>query len=215
MIRIQYEAWGYSEADVVPTHMFVVAAESGGQVLGAFLEDRLVGFTLAYAGEKYGKPYLHSHLAGVLPEYRDSGVGRELKLFQRQLALERGIERIEWTFDPLQSRNAYFNICKLGAICRHYMPDLYGTTSSPLHGNLPTDRLLAEWHLNSERVDEILSGRTPDWHSLPEVIEIPLNVPQLSALAVSRDRFGELFNRSYAVKWFERRTDSGVYFLGN
>jgi predicted GNAT superfamily acetyltransferase len=215
MIRLQYEVWGYSDADVVPTHMFVVAAESGGQVLGAYLEDRLVGFTLAYAGEKCGKPYLHSHLAAVVPEYRDSGVGLQLKLYQRQLALKRGIDRIEWTFDPLQSRNAYFNICKLGAICRRYLPDLYGATSSPLHGNLPTDRLVAEWHLDSERVREVLAGGTPDWHSLSEAIEIPLNSITENWLTQVRERFTELFQRSYAVKWFQRRSGSSVYLLGN
>ena len=159
MVELQKRVWNYSDLDVVPSHLFVVAAESGGQVLGAFLDERLVGFTLAYAGEKGGKPYLHSHFAAVLPEYRDLGVGRELKLAQREQALERGIERIEWTFDPLQPRNAYFNICRLGAICRHYLPDLYGTTSSPLHAGLPTDRLLAEWWLESPRVEDLLAGR--------------------------------------------------------
>jgi predicted GNAT superfamily acetyltransferase len=215
MMDLQRRVWNYSDLDIVPAHLFVVAVESGGQVLGAFLADELVGFTLAYAGEKNGKPYLHSHFAGVLPEYRDLGIGRELKLAQRQQALERGIDRIEWTFDPLQSRNAYFNICRLGAICRHYLADLYGTTSSPLHAGLPTDRLLAEWHLDSARVVGILSGRTLELQSAVERVEIPLDaIADVKVLQAEVKRhFTELFGRDYAVTWFERRGESGVYLL--
>lgn len=219
MIELQRRVWNYSDRDVVPSYMFVVAAESGGQVLGAFLDEKLVGFTLAYAGEKSGKPYLHSHFAAVLPEHRDLGIGRELKMAQRRLALERGIDRIEWTFDPLQPRNAHFNICLLGAICRHYRPNLYGTTSSPLHAGLPTDRLVAEWHLNSPRVCGILSGRIPETPLSPETVEIPLSPARLTSLGAEalqttvRERFSEFFQSNYAVTWFDRRQDSGVYLL--
>ena len=100
-------------------------------------------------------------MAAVLPEFRDLGIGRRLKLAQREDALARGISLIEWTFDPLQTKNAYFNICRLGAIARRYLTDVYGSTSSPLHAGLPTDRLVAEWHLESERVVDILAGKEP------------------------------------------------------
>jgi predicted GNAT superfamily acetyltransferase len=215
MMDLQRRVWNYSDLDIVPVHLFVVAVESGGQVLGAFLGDELVGFTLAYAGEKSGMPYLHSHFAGVLPEYRDLGIGRELKLAQRRQALERGIQRIECTIDPLQSRNAYFNIRRLGAICRHYLADLYGTTSSPLHAGLPTDRLLAEWHLDSPRVVGILSGQTLELQSAAEKVEIPLDaIADVKVLQAGvRERLTELFGRDYAVTWFERRRESGVYLL--
>ena len=93
-------------------------------------------------------------MVGVLAEYRDRGVGRLLKLAQREDALARQINRIEWTFDPLQLKNASFNIARLGAIVRHYIPNLYGRTSSPLHAGLPTDRLVAEWWVRSSRVKE-------------------------------------------------------------
>src|SRR5205085_1868843 len=87
-----------------------------------------------------GQPYLHSHMLGVLPEYHNARIGRRLKLRQREEALSRGIALIEWTFDPLELKNAFLNIQRLGAIVRHYYPNQYGTTSSPLHGGLPTDR---------------------------------------------------------------------------
>jgi predicted GNAT superfamily acetyltransferase len=94
---------------------------------------------------------LHSHMTAVLTEFRDHGVGRKLKQFQRTDALERGIELVEWTFDPLETKNAYFNLMRLGAIARRYLPNIYGITTSPLHGGLPTDRLMAEWWLNSDK----------------------------------------------------------------
>jgi predicted GNAT superfamily acetyltransferase len=178
-----------------------------------------VGFTLAYAGEKSGKPYLHSHFAAVLPEYRDLGIGRQLKLAQREQALQRGIDRIEWTFDPLQARNAYFNICRLGALCRRYLPNLYGTTSSPLHAGLPTDRLLAEWRLNSQRVRDVVAGRTPALQARAERLEIPLDAAQLKPAdahklqAHLKERLRELFRTDYQVTWFERFRETGQYLL--
>ncbi|MFZ1133728.1 MAG: GNAT family N-acetyltransferase, partial [Candidatus Korobacteraceae bacterium] len=147
MVDLEFQVWGFRERDVVPSQMYVVAAKTGGQVVGAFVGDMMVGFVLAYAGIRDSNPYLHSHMAAVLPEYRDLGVGRRLKLAQRDDALARGIPLIEWTFDPLQTRNAYFNICRLGAVAQRYLLDVYGATSSPLHAGLPTDRLVAEWHL--------------------------------------------------------------------
>src|SRR5262249_40987063 len=112
----------------------------------------LVGFTLALAAIRNGGAYLHSHMTRVGAAYRDRGVGRLLKLFQREEALGRGINLIEWTFDPLETRNAHFNLNRRGAHCRRYLPNLYGVTSSPLHRNIPTDRLVAEWKLDSPRV---------------------------------------------------------------
>src|SRR5260370_18149562 len=129
--------------------MFVVAADTGGEVLGAFDGDRLVGYTLAVVGLRDRVPYLYSHMTGVSSEYRDRGVGRMLKLFQRTEAPCRGIRLVQWTFDPLELRNAHFNLNRLGAICREYQPNLYGVTTSPLHRGLGTDRLLVEWHLDS------------------------------------------------------------------
>ena len=126
-VELQWRVWGGADIDLVPLPLFVLAAETGGQVLGAFAgaaeAGKMVGFTLAIAGAREGKPYLHSHMTAVLEEHRDRGVGRQLKLFQRQDALDRGIELVEWTFDPLELRNAYFNLVRLGAIVRRLLPN--------------------------------------------------------------------------------------------
>src|SRR5271168_1847887 len=148
-VELQREIWGEADLEVEPATMFVVAEHSGGQVLGAFAGGTLIGFLLAVAGVRDGEPYLHSHMTGIEEGFRDRGVGRALKLFQREEALARGIRLIEWTFDPLELRNAHFNLNRLGAICRNYLPNLYGVTTSPLHRGLRTDRLLAEWYLES------------------------------------------------------------------
>jgi predicted GNAT superfamily acetyltransferase len=157
-VRVERQVWKSKDIDVVPIPLFVVAAETGGQVLGAYQGADLVGFTLAIAGWRSGKPFLHSHMTAVLDGYRDRGIGRRLKLFQRDDAIARGISLVEWTFDPFIIKNAYFNFTLLGAIARRYLPNAYGITTSPLNGRLPTDRLIAEWHLLSDRVRCVLAG---------------------------------------------------------
>src|SRR5271168_211692 len=177
-VALEKEIWGEEDLEVEPVTLFVVAAETGGQVLGAFDGKRMVGFTLAVAGFREGTIFLHSHMTGVLAEYRDRGVGRALKLFQREDALGRGIRLIVWTFDPLEIRNAHFNLNRLGAIARKYLPNLYGLTTSPLHRGLPTDRLLAEWQLDSERVvaavEDLVGGATASSASIELPSELDL-----------------------------------------
>ena len=160
-IVLQIEVWGYSDGDVIPRRVFVVAQRIGGQVIGAFDGDDLVGFAMSLPGYRDGKPYLHSHMLAVLPQYRNAGIGRRLKLAQRDDAIARGIDLMEWTFDPLEIRNAHLNIARLGVIVRRYQPDFYGPSSSPLQGGLPTDRLYAEWWLRSDRVAGMLRGEAP------------------------------------------------------
>lgn len=155
-VDLQLAVWGYSDGDLIPRRMFLLADRIGGQVLGAFDGEKIVGFAMALPGFRAGQPYLHSHMLAVLPEYRDLGLGRRLKLAQRDDAIARGFELMEWTFDPLEIKNAHLNIARLGAICRRYYPDFYGPSSSPLQGGLPTDRLYAEWWLRSRRVRRIL-----------------------------------------------------------
>ncbi len=156
-IALQKEIWNFSDAELVPLRMFVVADKIGGQVMGAFDRERMVGFALSVPGARAGHVYLHSHMLAVRKEYRDGGLGRRLKLLQREDALARGIELIEWTFDPLEIKNSYLNIEKLGAISRRYNINQYGITSSPLQGGLPSDRLIAEWWLKSSRVETLLA----------------------------------------------------------
>jgi predicted GNAT superfamily acetyltransferase len=174
-VGVEKAVWKSTDIDVVPVPLFVVAAEAGGQVLGAFHGSELVGFTMAIAGIRRGMPFLHSHMTAVLDRYRDHGIGRKLKLFQRDDALERGVDLIEWTFDPLIMKNAYFNLMRLGAIARRYLPNAYGFTTSPLHAALPTDRLVAEWHLRSARVVRVLAGKraTPSFSKRAVRITVP------------------------------------------
>jgi predicted GNAT superfamily acetyltransferase len=217
MVDLEFRVWEFGERDVVPSQMYVVAAKIGGQIFAAFIENKMAGFVLAYPGVRDGKPYLHSHMAAVLPEFRDLGIGRSLKLAQRDDALARGISLIEWTFDPLQPRNAYFNLCRLGVVARRYLIDVYGHTSSPLHAGLPTDRLVAEWHLESHRVKDILGGKPPSKAGLCQHISI--TVDELSSEAmletqqVVRSRFQELFAAGYVVTSFERSPGGGAYIL--
>jgi predicted GNAT superfamily acetyltransferase len=161
---------------------------------------------------------------GVLPEYRDSGVGRQLKLQQREDALARGIELIEWTFDPLEIKNAYFNVERLGAIVRRYVRNQYGTTTSHLHSGLPTDRCVAEWWIASPRVKTILGGGPPLVR--PETVErisVPAGIAVLRRVDAKRARqiqqeigtgFEGCFARGLAVVGVERTTDAGTYMLG-
>ena len=152
-VRLQQQIWGFEEIELLPVRLFVVATKVGGHAFGAFDDGKMVGFCLAIPGLKSGgTTYLHSHMLGVMPQYRNAGVGRMLKMEQRKDAIARGIELIEWTFDPLEIKNAYFNMERLGAIVRRYVFNQYGTTSSHLHSGMPTDRCVAEWWVSSPRV---------------------------------------------------------------
>jgi predicted GNAT superfamily acetyltransferase len=219
-VRIEHAIWGESIA--VPVPMFVVAHHSGGEVLGAYVGGKLVGFTLAYAGMRAGKQFVHSHMAAVLPAYRDRGVGRALKLFQRREALARGIDLMEWTFDPLDLKNGYFNLVRLGAVARRYIPNCYGVTDSPLHAGLPTDRLVAEWWLASDRVKDALEGVARPASSPTERVAISSTFAALRekdrAAAVRlqsdfRERFQSVFGRGYAATRIESGESATEYIL--
>jgi predicted GNAT superfamily acetyltransferase len=173
-VRLEEAVWGYDPADMIPRRMFLLASRIGGQVMGAFLDGRpdAVGFAMALPAYREGLPYLHSHMVGVLPECRNQGIARALKLAQREDALQRGFELMEWTFDPLEIKNAYINIQKLGAIVRRYQHDFYGSSSSPLQGGLPTDRVYAEWWLRSRRVERALRGEAQPFEVMDRV-EVP------------------------------------------
>src|ERR1043166_8296748 len=143
-VALQRTVWGWEDEDLIPTRFFAVARKIEGQVIGAFdASDRLVGFCLALPALHDSSIYLHSHMLAVLPEYRRSGLGRRMKLEQRRQALARGIKLIEWTFDPLEWKNAVFNLNRLGAIARRYVPNQYGVSSRPLPRGLPPDRPVA------------------------------------------------------------------------
>jgi len=221
-VELQRQVWGYADAELVPIPILIVARKTGGHVLGAFDDGRLIGFTLAFAGFRSGKPYVHSHYLGVLPEYRDRGVGRALKLAQREHSLQDGVKRMEWTFDPLEVKNARLNIVCLGAIIRKFIRNLYGVTSSHLHGGLPTDRLVAEWHLDSPRVHAVLAGTPTRPLANAARITLPANIGELRQEAPDtareiqsrlRHAFEDHFSRGFAVTGFEIAEGNASYLL--
>jgi len=222
-VELQKTVWGFDDIELLPVRLFVVATKVGGQAFGAYDNGTLVGFLLAIPGLKPGgASYLHSHMLGVLPEYRNQGVGRMLKLRQREDALARGIHLIEWTFDPLELKNAFFNMERLGAIVRRYVENQYGMTTSPLHGGLPTDRCVAEWWLASPQAEAIIAGRVPD-RQVEERLEVPSDIANIRrqeprrAREIQRSlgaRLMDAFDRGMAVIGFERSPQSGTYLLG-
>jgi predicted GNAT superfamily acetyltransferase len=221
-LELQQRIWGYAPVDTVPDQIFIVAKKTGGQVMTAYHGDTPVGFTLAFAAMREGLGYLHSHMVGVVDEYQNRGVGRLLKLAQREDALQRGISLIEWTFDPLQLKNAHFNIERLGAVVRHYIPNLYGRTSSPLHAGLPTDRLVAEWWVRSQRVEEVLGGRVRPMCADCERVEVPAGIRRICRdeplLAEEiqtkvREQFLTSIANGRAAVGFEFNEEHGTYLL--
>ncbi|HEY1400580.1 MAG TPA: GNAT family N-acetyltransferase [Terriglobales bacterium] len=224
---LQKEVWAFSDADLVPIRLFVVANKIGGHVIGAFDGKDLVGFALAIPGMRHGHSYLHSQMLAVCEQYRNGGLGRRLKLYQRDDALARGFELMEWTFDPLEIKNAYLNIEKLGALARRYNVNQYGITTSPLQGGLPTDRLVAEWWMKSRRVTAVLNGgRRPDFEPRAS-IAVPAQIYDWKGSAATRPRALEVqtknreqFNSAFAeglvVLGYERNGDgNGRFLLGS
>lgn len=222
-VRLQKEIWGFEELELLPVRLFVVATKIGGQVFGAYDGLQMVGFLLAIPGLKPGgMPYLHSHMMGVLPPYQNKGVGRLLKLQQRTLALQDGLRLIEWTFDPLEIKNAFFNIERLGAVVRRYVLNQYGTTTSHLHSGLPTDRCVAEWPIASGRVALTLQTEKPHI-DIEQSIEVPVDIADLRVSDPDRARhiqarisreFLAAFDEGLTVVGFERGKVAGKYLLG-
>ncbi len=221
-VELQRQVWSFADIELVPKDVIVVAASTGGQVFGAFEGGEMVGFVLAFPGYRNARPYLHSHMLAVRPESRDHGVGRRLKLKQREDALARGLELVEWTFDPLELKNAYFNLERLGAIVRRYVPNKYGRTSSPLHGGLATDRLVAEWWLRWPRVEAVLRGERLPHAVEAQRVSVPGRIAELkkndraAAERVQtevRQQFEKWLGQGYAVTGFVRENDGGAYLL--
>jgi predicted GNAT superfamily acetyltransferase len=223
-VSLQKEVWNFTDAELVPLRLFVVAEKVGGQVIGAFDGGEMVGFALSVPGMRAGHPYLHSHMLAVRQTYRNGGMGRRIKLFQREEAIGRGFELIEWTFDPLEIKNAYLNIEKLGAIVRRYTINQYGITTSPLQGGLPTDRLIAEWWLKSRRVDQLLSKGSLPKIDVTQRISVPTQIYQWKASLETRGRakevqernrqqFLDAFKDRLAVLCYERDAEGNGQFL--
>ena len=222
-VAVQQSVWGFEDRDLVPLRLFVVARKIEGQVIGAFEPSgKMAGFCLAVPALHGKDVYLHSHMLAVLPEYRERGIGQRLKWEQRKNALARGIGLIEWTFDPLEVKNAHFNLERLGAIARRYVENQYGISSSPLHRGLPTDRLIAEWRLESSRVAVRAKGEPGPSYEILSRITVPLDVEKGSAGGKSlaevqldlRHQFQETFANGLMVVGFELSPSAGSYLLG-
>jgi predicted GNAT superfamily acetyltransferase len=193
-LDLQRDGFGWSDVELMPMRFFVVSRHIGGVVLGAFEDDTLVGFLSAIPGIREGTPYWHSHMLAVTRARRDSGIGFQLKQAQKDRALKQGIRRIEWTFDPLASRNAYLNIEKLGVVVRRYYPGFYGGDS---------DRLIAEWQLDEARPvvgDEVRRVTIP----------AALEAAQTARLRV-REEFLANFKDGFFVAAFERHGENSSY----
>jgi len=225
-VALQKEVWGFADNELVPLRIFSLAPKIGGQVIGAWQGDTLVGFAFSIPGNRNGHPYLHSHMLAVKEGHRNIGLGRRIKLFQREDAIAQGYELLEWTFDPLEIKNAYLNLERLGAIARRYNINQYGITSSPLQGFLPTDRLVAEWWLTSRRVETLLStGKRPSF-AQEEHVEVPADVyewktqPETRQKAAdlqlrNREQFLAAFSRGLACLGYERDAHgNGTFLLG-
>jgi len=225
-VALQKEVWNFADVDLIPLRMFVVSQKIGGQIIGAFAGDELIGFAFSIPGSRAGHAYLHSHMLAVRNSYRNLGLGRKLKLAQRDDALQRGFELMEWTFDPLEIKNAHLNIVRLGAIARRYSVNHYGYSSSPLQGGLPTDRLVAEWWLKSKRVVNLLDRNQPPSFQVEKKIEVPAQIYTWKASVDERPRAAEVqkrnreqflaaFPQGLAVLGYERdKQDNGAFLVG-
>jgi predicted GNAT superfamily acetyltransferase len=159
VVSLQSDIW--SQDSVTPLPQLVASIHHGGILIGAYSENRLIGFCYGFAGYKNKEVYLISHMAAVRPEYQNLGVGYQLKIKQREWAVAYGYQKIVWTFDPLEVRNGYFNLCKLGAYSKTYIPSYYGEMQDKLNKGLPSDRLVIEWDICSARVEKAISGELP------------------------------------------------------
>lgn len=202
---LQQKVWNVIDREVVPALHFIPAVAVGAILLGAFDADRMIGFVYGFPGFEGSDRIIHSDMLAVLPEARGRGLGLALKLAQRDAALAQGIDRITWTFDPLQARNAHLNFTRLGATSDRYLRDFYGETTSPLHRGIGTDRLWVTWNLRESR---------PPSGDLR--IEIPRDISALPLdeavrwRAKTRAEFESAFARGYRVTGFEAQS----YVLG-
>ncbi|HMF55785.1 MAG TPA: GNAT family N-acetyltransferase [Pyrinomonadaceae bacterium] len=229
-IRLQREAFGLPDLEISPRRHLIVSRMAGGWTLGAFDGDRMVGFVHHLVAVRGRDEIIgYSHMMAVARDYQNHGVGARLKFAQRERALLEGRNYIKWTWDPMQARNAHFNLNRLGVVVRSYAENFYGTDyntipseSGKAHG-LDSDRLFAEWELDHTRVAALAEGRAPDRLPEPEAsIEIP---PNWSALQSSdtesarreqlrvRHEFQNAFASGLICAAFQRDAEHPRYLL--
>ncbi len=211
-LQMQRDVWQFSDLDVTPLRSYIITRRSGGFTLGAFdASNKLLGFGHAIAAfDEKLRPYYYSQMLAVAPELRNAGLGARLKLAQRDQALKTGVPLLTWTFDPLQSRNAYLNIVKLGGVIRQYCVNYYGNKStSAFHRGLDTDRLFIEWWVRSSRVADAVAGKRPAGE--PEaVVEVPRDIESMKARDMEEARRWHLKVR----EGFQKCLNEGLYCAG-
>jgi predicted GNAT superfamily acetyltransferase len=181
VVDLERVIWGPGYDEVVPVPILAVTVKRGGILIGAFDGDRtgdpagprMIGFVYSLAGIKGGRPTQWSHMLGVLDDFRSAGVGRELKLLQRERTLAMGLDLIEWTYDPMQAMNAHLNFTKLGVVVGEYEENVYGESTSPLHRGNPTDRFVAEWWVREPHVERRLAAVGSLTSSAGELADVP------------------------------------------
>ncbi len=224
-VRIQQQIWDYPGSELYPLRLFVNLGQIGGHVVGAFTATgEQVGLVASMPAWRGKRRYLYSLLLGIVPGHENRGLGRALKLTQRDLALAAGINGIEWSFDPLRARNANLNINHLGAEVRRYEPNRYGSVDSRFQRGLASDRLIAEWWLDSLRVKRALAGK-PARNSRRKParqIEIPADIDALIRKDIQearawqarvREQFQQCFAEKLVVTGFVPSEKSGQYLL--
>jgi predicted GNAT superfamily acetyltransferase len=226
-VDLQREVFGLPEIEISPVRHFIVTKNAGGFTLGAFSDQRLVGFVLSVPAFVRGEEAFYSHMTAVKQTFQSYGVGAKLKWAQREKSLKMGINFIKWTFQPVQARNAHFNLNRLGATIAQYSPNFYGTDYSTAYEpngklGLDSDRLFAEWNLESEKVVALSKNETfVETKSVDKMIEIPrewnlLVKTDLRKAIDEQNRvkgeFQEAFKNSLVCRSFDRETSSYVLY---
>lgn len=205
-VALVSDIWGRAENPPVTTELLRVLSKAEHYISAAFAGNRMIGVTIAFHGSP-DRHILHSHIAGVDPDAAGQGVGYAMKLHQRAWAVQRGIEVIEWTFDPLVARNAHFNICKLAATPEEYLVNFYGTLADSRNGTDESDRLLVRWRLGTDQVLPTTDTSVLSTVAVPDDIEYLRRHDPESAHAwrsAVRESLGELMRVGGRVVGFER-----------
>ncbi|MET1178460.1 GNAT family N-acetyltransferase [Peribacillus simplex] len=222
--KLESDIWG--ENDSIPTHQTITAVKNGGLVLGAYCEEKLIGFQYSFPGFNGQTAYLCSHILGIDEQFRNKGIGEKLKLAQREEALKLGFSLITWTYDPLESINGYLNIAKLGGVCSTYIANCYGEMEDLLNSGIPSDRFLVEWHIGKKEttdssgrgipLDFAIENSLIQWETNEKGLPVPsftLPLPEqnwdTAFVAIPKDfRTIRVTNSQAATEWRMRTRDT-------
>jgi predicted GNAT superfamily acetyltransferase len=216
-IDLQCSVWNFSELEATPPRIYVISQNCGGFLIGAFTpQNELLAFLHSFGGfDENLQPMYYSHMLAVVPEYHNSGLGRELKLWQRQEAIKHKIKKVTWTFDPLRSLNAHFNINRLGCIIRQYRANFYGTgNTSVFDSGIEADRLKAEWWVSTDRVAKIVAGELPSIPHDAPYVEIPVDISAVRENSLEETKMWRLKVREEFQKMFAQGLTCTAFVRG-